>query len=176
METLVEEPHVDLLSPQIAEDGALHYIRRPYNEHQRVKPLRALKDTLLLPFRVLYAMFQFLNLFSMRYTGKKLNTPAGTPRRELDLKQMMIWGNLIQAQKAGEDEAMDLVPSSWQLARRAGNGPEEILAKGVLAYDLARDGSIVYSNGNAIFVRHPDGKKERLLTEAMIEQVVVLES
>lgn len=176
METLVEESHTDFLAPQMAEDGALCYIRRPYNEHTRVKPLRALKDTMLLPFRVLYAMFQFLNFFSMRYTGKKLNTPAGTPRRELDLKQMMIWGNLVQAQKAGEDEAMDLVPSSWQLARRSHNGAEEILAKGVLAYDLSRDGSIVYSNGNAVFVRHPDGRKERMLTEAMIEQVVVLES
>lgn len=176
METLVEEPQADFLSPQISEDGALHYIRRPHNEQARVRPLRALKDTLLLPFRLLYAMFQFLNFFSMRYTGKKLNTPAGTPRRELDLKQMMIWGNLVQAQKAGEDEAMDLVPSSWQLARRTGSGPEEILAKGVLAYDLARDGSIVYSNGNAIFVRHPDGRKEPVLTERMIEQVVVLES
>lgn len=176
METLVEEPQTDFLSPHVAEDGALHYIRRPYNEQARVKPLRALKDTILLPFRLLYAMFQFLNFFPMRYTGKKLNTPAGTPRRELDLKQMMIWGNLVQAQKPGEDEAMDLVPSSWQLARRIGSGPEEILARGVLAYDLARDGSIVYSNGNAIFVRHPDGRKERLLTERMIEQVVVLES
>jgi len=176
METLIEDPQADFLSPQISADGVLHYIRRPHNEHARVKPLRALKDTLLLPFRVLYAMFQFLNFFSMRYTGKKLNTPAGTPRRELDLKQMMIWGNLVQSQKAGEDEAMDLVPSSWQLARKTGAGPEEILARGVLAYDLAHDGSIVYSNGSAIFVRHPDGRKERLVTEAMIEQVVVLES
>jgi hypothetical protein len=176
METLVEAPRTDFLSPQVAEDGTLYYIRRPHNEHAQVKPLRALKDTLLLPFRVLYAIFQFLNFFSMRYTGKKLNTPAGTPRRELDLKQMMIWGNLVQSQKAGEDEAMDLVPPSWLLARKAGSGPEEILAKGVLAYDIARDGSIVFSNGNAIFVRHPDGRKERLLTGAMIEQVVVLES
>jgi hypothetical protein len=176
METLIEEAQVDFLSPQIGTDNSLYYIRRPYNEHARVKPLRALKDTVLLPFRVLYAMFHFLNFFSMRYTGKKLNTPAGTPRRELDLKQMMIWGNLVQAQKAGEDEAMDLVPSSWQLARRPSRGPEEVLAKGVLAYDLARDGSIVYSNGNAVLVRHPDGRKEHLLTEGMIEQVVVLES
>jgi hypothetical protein len=175
METLAEDSRFDFLSPQFSLDGALHYIRRPYHEHGRAKPLRAFKDTLLLPFRLLYAMFQFLNFFSMRYTGKKLNTPAGTPRRELDLKQMMIWGNLVQAQKEGDGEAMDLVPSSWQLARRTSGGSEEVLAKGVLAYDIARDGSIVYSNGNAIFVRHPDGRKEHLLTEGMIEQVAVLE-
>jgi hypothetical protein len=63
-----------------------------------VKPWRALKDTVLLPFRLLFAFMQFLNFFSMRYTGKKLSTPAGTPRRDVDLRQMMIWGNVIQAE------------------------------------------------------------------------------
>jgi hypothetical protein len=174
MEALVEDEKVDFLSPQMSADGTLYYIRRPYNEHTRVKPLRALKDTILLPFRLLFALLGFLNFFSMRYSGKKLSTPAGTPRRDVDMRQMMIWGNVIQAQQATEDETADLVPSSWQLARRAPNGAEETLAHGVLAYDLANDGSIVYSNGNAIFVRHPDGRKEQVLKERMIEQVTVL--
>jgi hypothetical protein len=176
LEVLAEDPRFDFLSPQITRDGALYYIRRPYNEHMRARPLRALKDTLLLPFRLLYALFQFLNFFSMRYTGKKLNTPAGTPRREVNLEQMMIWGNLVAAQKEDVGEDVDLVPGSWQLARRSPAGAEEILAKSVLAYDVAEDGTIAYSNGNAIFIRHPDGRKERLLSERMIEQVVLLRS
>jgi len=176
METLVESSGSDHLSPQITSDGALYFIRRPYNEHLKARPLRALKDTILLPFRLLYALLQFLNFFSMRYTGKKLSTPQGTPRRDVDLQQMMIWGNLVAAQQEGADEDVDLVPSSWQLIRRSPSGIEEVVAKGVLAYDVGPDGSIVYSNGNAIFVRHPDGKKEHLLTERMIEQVVVLRS
>jgi hypothetical protein len=90
------------------------------------------------------------------------------------MRQMMIWGNVIQAQQGAEDETADLVPSSWQLMRRTSNGTEDTLAHGVLAYDLASDGSIVYSNGNAIFVRHPDGRKEQVLKERMIEQVTVL--
>jgi hypothetical protein len=61
LETLAEDPHTDYLSPQVTEDGTLLYIRRPYNEHGRLRPLRALKDTLLLPFRLLYALFQFFN-------------------------------------------------------------------------------------------------------------------
>jgi hypothetical protein len=88
---------------------------------------------------------------------------------------MMIWGNLIEAQRQdGENEEVDLVPASWQLARRRSGGTEEVLAKGVLAYDIAADGAIVYSNGNAIFLLHPDGRKEQLLSQRMIEQVVVL--
>ena len=175
METLVEDEQVDFLSPQMTADGTLYYIRRPYNEHARVRPLRALKDTLLLPFRLLFALMGFLNFFSMRYSGRKLSTPAGTPRRDVDMKQMMIWGNLIQAQQNAEEEDADMVPSSWQLARRSANGDEEVLAQGVLAYDLASDGTIVYCNGNAIFVRHPDGRKEQILKERMIEQVAVVE-
>src|SRR5829696_2747489 len=45
METLAEDEHVDFLAPQMSADGMLYYIRRPYQEHARVKPLRALKDT-----------------------------------------------------------------------------------------------------------------------------------
>jgi len=176
METLAEDEKLDFLAPKMSADGTLYYIRRPYNEHTRVKPWRALKDTLLLPFRLLFAFLHFLNFFSMRYSCKKLSTPAGTPRRDLDLKQMMIWGNVIQAGQASEDEAVDLVPSSWQLARRTPGGDEEVLANGVVAYDLASDGTMVYSNGNAIFVRHPDGRKEQILKERLIEQVTVLES
>ena len=41
----------------------------------------------------------------------------------------------------------------------------------MLAYDAAADGTIVYTNGNALFLLHPDGRKERVLNEDMIEQV-----
>jgi hypothetical protein len=176
METLAEDERMDFLAPQMSADGTLYYIRRPYNEHAKIKPLRALKDTVLLPFRLLFALMQFLNFFSMRYSGKKLTTPDGTPKRDVDLRQMMIWGNIVQAEQATEDDSADLVPSSWQLARRTANGDEEVLAKGVLAYDLASNGAVVYSNGNAIFMLHPDGRREQVLKERMIEQVTVIET
>lgn len=128
MEILAEDSHLDFLSPQITADDSVYYIRRPHNEHLKVRPLRALMDTLLLPFRLLFAMLQFLNFFSMRYTGKKLSTPKGSPHRDANLKQMMIWGNLIQAQQAaGQDEAVDLVPSSWQLIQRKRTAPKPSL-------------------------------------------------
>lgn len=175
METLLEDPQTDYLSPRMLEDGTLYYIRRPYREHAKVRPLRALKDTLLLPFRLLYAVFQFFNFFSMRYTGRKLSTPPGTPKRDMPIEQMMIWGNLIDAQTADGQEAADLVPASWQLIRQRPDSGEEVLAKGVLAYDLSADGTIAYSNGNAVFIRRPDGKTERLLAERLIEQVALVE-
>lgn len=70
--------------------------------------------------------------------------------------------------------APDLVPNTWQLIRRGADGKETMIAKGVFAYDLTPDGSIVYSNGNAIFVRDPGGRTQRIVMESMIEQVTVL--
>ena len=80
MTCLAEEAGYDLLGPQKNADGALCYIRRPYGPEKRnLSPLKALLDTVLFPFRMLHAVFQFFNFFSMRYTGKPLSIP-GAPR------------------------------------------------------------------------------------------------
>ena len=176
MKTLAEDSAQDFLTPQVAADGTLYYIRRPYTGGHEFHPVRMLKDLVLFPFRLGYAIFQYLQFFSMIYTGKKLTSADGARSRELDLKEMMIWGNKVSAEEAekGGEEAPDLVPRTWHLIRqRAGYDPE-VIAKGVLAYDLAADDSVVYSNGSAIFVLEPSGKTERTHVERLIEQVTVL--
>jgi len=86
---------------------------------------------------------------------------------------MMVWGNVVRSQRqAGvEEEGTDLVPKSWQLCSQSPKGETKVLATGVLAYDLSEDGRMVFTNGNAIFLLHPDGRKEHVLNEGMIEQV-----
>ena len=176
MKTMAEHPAQDFLTPQLSADGTLYYIRRPYTSGREFHPLRTLKDIALFPFRLGYAIFQYLQFFSMIYTGKKLTSADGSRSRELDLKEMMIWGNKVSAQQADKpgEEAPDLVPSTWHLVRQRPGYDPETLAKGVLAYDLAPDGSVVYSNGSAIFLLDPNGKTERLHVERLIEQVTVL--
>ncbi|HYT60414.1 MAG TPA: hypothetical protein VEL06_09595 [Haliangiales bacterium] len=168
----------DLLTPQMAGDGALYFIRRPHTTGREIHPLRFLKDVVLFPVRLCFAIFQYLQYFSMRYTGKKLTTAGGAQSREMNVKEMMIWGNMVSAEHAGRrgEEAPDLVPKTWQLVRQRPNGPEEIMAKGVLAYDLTPDGSVVYSNGSAIHVIDPGGKTRRIVVESLIEQVIVLDA
>jgi hypothetical protein len=175
--TLLENRKYDYLAPEFLDDGTLLYIRRPYSQHERMSPLRVIKDTVLFPFRLVYAIFQYLNFFSAMYTGRKL-TSGGAKSRELDMKQMMVWGNVIRSQHQPglEEEGTDLVPRSWELCSRNSQGQTKALATGVLAYDVGEDGRIVFTNGNAIFLLHPDGRKERLLNEAMIEQVFFVKS
>ena len=182
IECVAEDAQHDLLGPQMTEDGALYYIRRPYESAQsKVRPLRALKDTALFPLRMAHAIFQYFNFFSMRYTGTPLASSKGAAQRQPDLKQMMIWGNLVDADRAaredrhGDPEAPSLVPASWQLVRKPANGRAEMLAKSVLSFDIAADGSVLYSNGSAVHRIGPrGGRAERVLVGKMIEQVAAL--
>ncbi|MEW6302951.1 MAG: hypothetical protein AB1705_05740 [Verrucomicrobiota bacterium] len=94
MEALAEDPKFDFLTPAMLADGSLFFIRRPYQAGRRVGLLETLKDIVLLPFRLLYAVFQFLNFFSQLFTGRKLTRAGNSPQREVDIKQMVIWGKL----------------------------------------------------------------------------------
>ncbi|WP_421657072.1 hypothetical protein [Leptothermofonsia sp. ETS-13] len=60
--------------------------------------------------------------------------------------------------------------------RQANQGIPEVLAEGVLSYDLALDDTIVYTNGSAIYTIHSDGTRERSLTGNLIESVIVIDS
>lgn len=186
LRTVAEEANADLLGPRMLADGTLLYIRRPYETGVvKLSVFGILKDTLLFPFRMIYAVYQYFNFFSMRYTGKPLSTSrGGGAQRHADLKQMMIWGNLIDASQAAQaadrsdSEAPSIVPASWQLMRRAPDGgAAETVAKGVLSFDVTREGDIVYSNGSAIY-RIPAGKSgrkpERIVISSFIEQVAAL--
>lgn len=178
--TLAEDPRYDLLTPQLATDGSFYYIRRPYRDPNQPPSLwRAGLDLILLPFRLLFAVFQFLNFFTMRYTGNTLTTTGNLRQKHADIRKMMVWGNMLDADKAagrGEDGTPALVPKSWELIRRRKNSDaEEVIAKGVLCYDLYQDGSVLYSNGNGIYKLDPQGTSERLTKDALIEQVIALE-
>ena len=177
--TLAENPKFDFLMPQCSTDGSLYYIRRPYRDpNQPPSPWRAALDLVLLPFRLLYAVFQFLNFFTVRYTGNTLTTTGNARQKHADIRKMMIWGNLLDADKArdrADDGTPALVPKTWELICR-GAEKEEVVAKGVLCYDLYSDGSVLYSNGSGIYHIGHKGSVERLTKDALIEQIVAVEA
>ena len=177
--TLLEDAGHDLLGPRIAPDGTLLCIRRPYKGRSGATFLAAMKDFVLFPARLLHALFQWLNFFTARYSGRPLTTAGDPNRKGADMKQMMVWGNLIDAEQAARDgagqggDSPDLVPSSWQLVRRDADGTIQSLASGVLSFDVADDGSLVYTNGTAVYLI-AQGAKRRICTDHGIEQVIVV--
>jgi hypothetical protein len=172
--TVLEEEGNDLLLPRMSADGALYFVRRPYRPYA-VSIWRMVMDVLLFPFRVIRAIVHFLNFFSLMFARKPLLTAGGPKAEGPDARSLMLWGRFIDAEKAlrktKEGDQRPLVPADWQLIRRGDNGLEQVLAKHVLAYDLCPDGSVIYTNGTAIFHRPQNGEAKQICAAKMIERV-----
>src|SRR5207253_1644575 len=81
---------------------------------------------------------------SLMFSGKPLLTAGGPARQMPDQRYLMLWGKMIDAEKAmrasKDGGSAALVPSSWQLIARSRSGEERVIAKGVVAFDLPGDG------------------------------------
>jgi hypothetical protein len=177
LEELASETDRDLLQPRQSEDGSLYYIRKPYESGiPKASLLGSLNDAAMFPFRMARALFQYFNFFSMMYSGKPLVTNKGAVQKQMDPRQMFIYGNLAAARMAQsqEDDVQNRVPSSWELIRSAPGGQKEVIARGVLAFDLAPGGAVLYSDGASITRLSSDGQSERLLQSEQIEQLIAL--
>lgn len=172
---ILDDPRFDHLRPRVCPAGNLHYIRRPY-EAPRYGAQSLLLDTLLFPFRLLRAVFHYLNFFSLMYSRKPLTSASG-PAAQADLKNILLQGRRIDAEKAlrsarAVQGVPSLVPDSWQLVRRDGQGREELLATNVASYDIGPDGTVVYSNGRGVFVLGGDGASQLALAGELVADVV----
>jgi hypothetical protein len=175
--TLVEDEHFDYLTPRLGPDDALYYIRRPYQGKPSVSLLSAAGDILLFPFRVARALVHFLNFFSILFARKPLLTAGGPPKEGPDARYVMLWGKLIDAEKALKQSkklgGSALVPASWELIRRDPAGAEQVLSKGVLSFDLRAD-SVLFCDGSSIKLREPSGEVIQLATGRLIERVIAM--
>lgn len=176
--TLLEDKSHDFLDPHMDGAGSLYCIRKPYSFKARFNPFRALLDLVLFPFRMLFALFQYMNFFSVRYTGKTLVTTGDARQRQADLRQLMMLGNLMQAQRDAEHSAQrdreGLVARSWELVKKPVSGDLQLIARGVLSFDLCEDGSIVFTDGSHVHLLQPDGKKDELVQDQLISQVIAV--
>lgn len=171
---VLDDPHFDYLKPRVNSAGNLLFIRRPY-EASSYGASSFLTDTLLFPFRLLRAVFHYLNFFSMMYTRKPLTSASG-PAVQADLKRILLQGRRIDTEKALRNErpvhgVPSLVPSSWQLVSRTRQGEETVLATNVASYDISPDGTVVYSNGRGVFVLGRDGSARLAIKDDLIAEV-----
>lgn len=172
---LADDTQFDFLLPRFDLNGNLLFIRRPY-EAPKYGTSNALLDTLYFPFRLLRAVFHYLNFFSMMYSRKPLTSASG-PRMNADLKEILLKGKRIDAEQAMRKEAQingvaSLVPASWQLICRAANGSERVLAQNVASFDIMGDGRILYSNGKAVFLLDANGQSSLVLKSDLVSEVI----
>lgn len=173
VETLAESPAHDCLAPR-ARAQTLYYIRRPYEPRTRVSPWRVLQDIALFPFRLARAVIHFLDFFSLMFSRKPLITAGGPPRQGPDRRTIMLWGKMIDAEKALQEKKLNgaLVPRHWELIQKDAAG-EKTIAQHVIAYDLCPDGSIIYTNGTAIHHLTDGAPPKKLCHSRLIERLIL---
>lgn len=142
-------------------------------------PIKFIEDFLLFPFRLLRAIFHFLNFFSLTYSRKPLTTAGGPKIKGIDQKNLILRGRIIDARKAyGEYErdkdAPSLVPSSWELVKKSGSGEERVIARGVVAYDFVPDGGTIYTNGRCVYLLDEKGSSKTILKTNLIEDLAII--
>ena len=174
LEVLLEDERYDFVAPRLHPDGTLYAIRRPVDKPAVERAGSALKDTLLLPLRLLKAVFGYLNFFSMVYGKEPLRSAGGprTPELDQDLGKLWLHGRLIELSKVRNDPhyASNLVPRSWELVRKPPGRALQIVMPHVASFDIAADGSIVYTNGFDV-MSWRDGAKAQLDRHELIEAV-----
>lgn len=171
---VLDDAQFDYLKPRVCPAGNLLFIRRPY-EAPQYGAQSVLLDTLLFPFRLLRAVFHYLNFFSIMYTRKPLTSASG-PMAEADLKNILLQGRRIDAEKAvrsaqAVNGVPSLVPNNWELVSRNTKGVERVLATNVASYDISPDGTVVYTNGRGVFMLEKDGSSRLALKDALVAEV-----
>lgn len=174
---ILDDAGYDFLRPRVDPVGNLLFIRRPFRTPSYGMG-KMLTDTLLFPFRLLRAVFHYLNFFSLMYSRKPL-TSADNPALQADIKQILLQGRVVDAEKAlrtarSVQGVPSLVPDNWELVRRDPYGNERVLATNVASYDFGADGTIVYSNGQGVFVLEQEGAARVALTDQLVSEVVAM--
>ena len=159
--------------------GNIYCIRRPVSDK---KKRNIFIDILLIPWRILQAIYYFLESFVLLFTGKTFTEKTENPTkgRSRDSRSIMIDGNLIEADKEfkrnqrNKDKLAGFIPLSWQLVRLDG-GSAEVIKKGVSDFDVLPDGTIVCANGKHV-LKIKDGKTEKIADGSAILKVAALKS
>lgn len=169
LETVLEDGAHDFLAPRFDGRGRLHCIRRPYTAHGRIGVGASLRAFVLAPFHFVEAVIGFADAFTRLFARRSLR-PAGpgqAPARGISIHDTYV--ELEQALRRRERGAKDvnLVPGSWTLLRREEDGRETELAHHVTAFDLAPDGTLVFTNGLSIWV---EGAERLLVHDGQVVQ------
>lgn len=170
-EEILCNDEMDYWNPQVDTQGNLYYLQRPYSmkrpgENPFISIVKA-------PFRLLGAIGGALNYFTIRYSGKSLQSggkPSDIKIKQKKPEDLLIEGNFVQAEKEyqknlrAKEKYPGLIPKNWELCCRKKNGEITRILQGVSDYTLLPDSTILYANGNHLLYHGADGK-DRLLVK-----------
>lgn len=164
------------IKPVEDENGDIYCIRKPAKERERQNPV---VEILLIPYRLLMAIVNFIQIFVVFFTGKTMTGGGNNPAkgRDTDSRQMIIRGNVIEVDKEiarnkkFKDKDLAFIPASWKLVRIRG-GEEEEMKSGICDFSLA-EGGVVCTNGRKVFFLK-EGKSEKIAEGELVLNVATV--
>ncbi len=149
VETVKEDCNIDYLLPKTDLAGNLYFIQRPHlGPGQSAGFLSLLKEILLFPYRLLVAIFGFLNIFSMIFGKKPLMSAGGPEYPAVDLSHQFIHGQLVDAAEASRREGRQVaVNRDWKLIKRSPDGKEQVIGTNVIWFDIDAEGRLFFTDG-----------------------------
>ena len=172
--TILADDACDYLCPRYDEHGNLYCIRRKCEHNgQRIKHTEAIKDFFLIPFRLLKALFGFLNLISQIFGKQSLVNATTGKKTPVDKQTIFLKGRLIDLAKEKDVEG-SIVPGDWELIKMSPDGTIGTLAKNVSDYTVQASGLIIYTNGYSIIKLDQQKIDELFKSKEIIESLVVL--
>ena len=181
MDELFAEEENDLIKPKNDSDGNYYFIRQPYKEPKPQKePIW--KSVLLFPVRLIKAIIGFLNAFSVLFGGEPLrnNQQRGDIKtKNKSPRELYFEGRLLEAEKNEKENAESgdknpsILPRSRVLVKKAPDGSETVIRKGVLDYTFSDEG-IVYSNGKEIILIENGGEEKVIAKASFADNLIIL--
>lgn len=170
------------VKPKESKTGELYCIRRPNKEKGNGN---IFLDIILFPFRIIKAIFGFLQVFTIIFGNTSLTSASEggsnpTKGRKTDTRKLFVDGALIEADKEFKrnkkfkDREYGFIPASWKLMKCGEK--DEILASGVCDYAIAEDGTLYYTDGRHIW-QLKEGKHKKIAdTECCLSVAVPTEA
>ncbi|MBF0406870.1 MAG: hypothetical protein HQM10_05930 [Candidatus Riflebacteria bacterium] len=148
-----EHPDIDYLLPKGDHLNNLYYIERPHKKPgEPANFIEILKDLIMFPYRIVVAIFGFLNLFSLIFGKKPLMTAGGAESQEIDISNKIIHGQLVNTLEVAKKEGRQVAVSrEWKLKKLLPDGTEETVGNHVLWFDLDKSGAPIYTDGFRVY-------------------------
>jgi hypothetical protein len=167
----------DCIYPKVDNKDNLYFIKRPYESSLNKKV--SIIEYLLIPFKIIRAIFKWIELFTIMHTGEPLTSKGANPAKskQMDSKDLIINGNIINAEKilkenlARGEKYAGIAPKEWELVRLDADGKQKSIKKGVLGFDINKNDEVIYSNGKYIIKISSDGKEEVVEKVDFIETI-----
>ncbi len=133
------------------------------------------------PFRVAAGLGRFLDLFARFKRGEgslRGATDAGVSQSLDDarMKSLLLHGRIgdVVAQGPAGERTPSQVSPAWELVRRSSEGAIEVVARGVFAYDVTDDGTVLWTDGSRIRIQRPGAAAEDLVSDHLVHDVAWL--